>query len=354
MKKIRAICFLLFVGIISLLTTSTYAEEHGVGYEIRPILPSSQIDPSLGYYYLQTEPGEKQTFSLSILNTSDKEKVVEVFVEDAFSSDLGTIVYELNKEKQHESLVNPISEIVTLKSNEVVLKPKDETIVDFDVTPPNDHYEGVKIGRLVVREKDEEGKSGVKQTYQYALGIITSESGVAYNDGKALDLELAQANVSFGKKVIEANIVNPEPKTIEDLRVRSYVTKKGDSKKIKERNIDNFAFAPNSRLTYSIPWGMGDFVTGEYTFHFKAENQFESFDMSTDFTIRADDAKRLNSETAFAVSTPYFLIYIICGMNAILIVLFVIIIKRDKGWIKEIKEKKKKKNKSKSKRDRSK
>ncbi len=336
----------LFIGV------NTYAEKPGVGYEIRPIIPNTQIDHDRGYYYLQTEPGKKQEFSLSVFNTDDKDKTLEIILEDGISSNQGTIAYSNDPEKKHESLVNPITEIVTLQSNEVTVKPGEEAIVDFTLTPPKEHYEGIKLGRLIVREKEDKEQKGISQSYQYALGIITSESGVAYNDGKTLVLDKAEASIDLGSKVIKGYLYNPEPKTIENLRVRSYVTKKGDSKKIKERNVDNFAFAPNSKVAYQIPWGLSDFESGEYTLHFDAANEYETFKLSKDFTIRADDAKRLNKETAFSISTPYFIIVIIVIINTLLLVLFVVIIKRDKQWVKEIKEKKKKKgSKKKSKKE---
>lgn len=343
MKKFKFILLTVITGVIfSLVPTISFAEETpGVGYEIRPLLPNTQIDNDRGYYYVQTEPGKKQTLSLSIFNTSDEDKTIQVSLEDAISTDVGTIGYSDDPEKRHESLINSITEIVKTPEKEITLKPKEEGIVDFELTPPNEHYDGVKIGRVVVKEKTPEDEKGISQEYQYALGIITSESGVNYNDGKTLGIEKAQANINFGTKAIEAYLFNPEPKTIEDLKVRSYVTKKGETKKIKERNVDNFAFAPNSKVTYTIPWGLSDFQSGEYTFHFKAENQYETFDIEQDFTIRADDAKRLNKETAFGITTPYFIIYIIIGINTVLVVLFVVILTRDRKWVKELKEKKK-------------
>lgn len=351
MKKnktiLRLIIMAFLMTVFSIFTVTGFAEEAGVGYEIRPIFPNTQIDPSRGYYYIQTEPGKKQTFSLSILSTSDEEKELEIRLENAVSSTLGKISYSSDAERFHESLKQPITEIVEVSNQEFVLKPREEVIVDFNLMPPNDHYDGIKAGRMVVKEKTKEQASGINQEYEYALGIMTSESGTAYNDGKILEIEKAQANINLGTKAIEAFLFNPEPKTIEDLKVRSYVTKKGDTKKIKERNVDNFAFAPNSKVTYTIPWGLSDFVSGEYTFHFDAENDYETFNLKEDFTIRADDAKRLNKEVAFSVSIPYFIIAIIVIMNTILIILFILIIQRDRTWVKSLKERKRKGNQGK-------
>lgn len=353
MKKnsnlLKLLVVTIIVTILSFLGVNSYAEEGGIGFEIRPIKPNTQIDKSRGYYYIQTEPGKNQTFSLSILSTSDEEKEIEIRIENAVSSTQGTIAYSNDSERYHESLIHPITEIVQIKNQEIVLKPHEEVIVDFELTPPKEHYEGIKAGRMVVKEKTNKEDEGIKQEFEYGLGIMTSESGVAYNDGKTLNLDKVQANINLGAKAIEGYISNPEPKTIENLEVRSYVTKKGQSKKIKERNVDDFAFAPNSKVTYVIPWGLSDFESGEYTFHFDAKNQYETFNLKEDFTIRADDAKRLNKEVAFKISISYFIIGLIVILNIILFILFIIIIQRDRSWVNQLKNRKKKKNSGKKK-----
>ena len=346
----RAVKVLL--TIVVFLTTFgsvSYAEEQGIGYEISPIFSSNQIDKDRGYYYVQTEPGKKQTLDLALFSTSDEDKELEIAIENAISSTTGDIDYSENLELIHESLANPITEILKPRNEIVTLKAREEAVISLDLTPPKNHYDGVKMGRIVVREKQDEEKKGVTQVFQYALGVITSENGLAYNDGSVLEIEKVQANVSNGTRVIEGFIYNPEPKTIENLKVTSYVTKKGESTKIKERNIDNFAFAPNSKVTYTIPWGLREFESGEYTFHYEAKNDYETFNLVKDFTIRGDDAKRLNSETAFAVQTPFIFKVIIVIMNVILVGLFVFIILRDKRWIKELRDKKKKKNRNRNK-----
>lgn len=326
------------------------AENDGIGFEVSPILSSTQIDRELGYYYIQTEPNVKQSFDMSVLNTSDKGITLEVFIENAISTDNGSISYSDNLEKIDKSLKNPLSEIIVPKEKSIIVKAREEKTVSFEITPPKSSYSGIKMGRVIIKERIEKNKKGIKQQYQYGVGIITSESGDSFNDGQTLDLTSVKASIYSGSKVMEANIVNPDPKTIENLKVRSYVTKKGDSKKIKERNIDNFSFAPNSKLSYMIPWGLSNFKTGEYTFHFTASNEFDSFDLKKDFKIRGDDANKLNNEVAFSVGTSKMIIITIIIVNSILVCLIFFILIRNKKWIQKLKTKKQKRGKKKIKR----
>lgn len=336
---------LVVIGIFWIcLIQNSFAEEIGIGFDVSPVFPNSQIDRERGYYYLQTEPGREQTFSLLVSSTSDKEKKLEIWVENAISSSTGVIAYSKDLSLVHDSLVNPITEIVQVKEKEVILKPGEEQVIHLKLTPPNEHYEGVKIGRVVIREKTEEKKIGIKQEYEYGIGIITSELGVTYKDGKVISLDRVQPNINLGNKVIEAHMFNPEPKTIENLTVKSYVTKKDDEKKIKERNIDGFTFAPNSKLIYQLPWGLTDFKQGEYTFHFEAENEFDEFNLKEDFIIRGNKAKEMNHASAFSVQTPKKIKWIITGSLISLLCIIILILKREGKWTREVKNKQKKSN----------
>ena len=342
-KNIMRVIF-AFIFVLCLSGVNATAEEQGLGFEVRPLLPSSQIDKSVGYYYIQTEPGKPQTFDMSILNTRNEDITVDIIMENAISTTNGNISYSGDLKRTHESLKDPITQIVKPKETTVTVKAGQETALSFDLTPPDKSYDGLKMGRIIIKEQDNKEEKGIVQKYQYGVGIITSESGEPFNDGNKLEINDVKALIVNGSKVISAEIVNPEPKTIENLKVRSYVTKKGDSKKIKERSVDNFAFAPNSKVGYQIPWGLTNFETGEYTFHFEAQNEFDTFKLEKNFKIRADDASKLNKEAAFKVGTPNFIKILLSVTNALLILIFVLILVRNKKWEKELKNKRKKKN----------
>lgn len=349
MKKNKIFKLIFALAIFFLVTVTSEAADEGIGFEVSPVFPSSQIEKNLGYYYLETKPGEKQTFEMAVFSTSDKEIELEPVMENAISLTTGTIGYNSDLKHTHESLKQPITEIVKPETETIKLKPKEQKNVKFEITPPKKAYDGAKMGRVVIRLKKDKENKGVNQEFQYAVGIITANSGQPFNDGNKLELNEVKANVTNGSKVIEGEIVNPQPKTIENLKVRAYVTKKGETKKLKEKNIDNFAFAPNSKVDYTIPWGLTNFETGEYTFHFTGKNEFESFNLKKDFKIRGETANKLNNEAAFAVKTPTNIKILIIALNVLLVALCVIVVLRNKKWVKELKAKKKKRDRKKGK-----
>ena len=89
----RAVKVLL--TIVVFLTTFgsvSYAEEQGIGFEVSPIFSSNQIDKDKGYFYVQTEPGKKQTLDIALFSTSDEDKEIEIIIENAISGNSGSIL----------------------------------------------------------------------------------------------------------------------------------------------------------------------------------------------------------------------------------------------------------------------
>lgn len=352
MKKINSFFkYTLFILLLLCLqTTVSLADEAGIGFQVQPIFSSKQIDTQRGFFYLETLPGEHQELEISVMSARNEDMELEVIVENAISQSVGNIGYTEDVKLIHESLKNPMTEILKPQKKSFTLKANAEEIVYLDLNVPKESYNGIKMGKVNIREKVDEGKSGIGQRFQYGIGVIISESGDMFNDGNTLKMTDAKAAIKTGSRSMIASIVNPEPKTIENLQVDSFVTKKGDSKKIKQRAVDNFAFAPNSIVDYSVPWGLTNFETGEYTFHFIAKNDFETFNLTKDFIVRADDARKLNNEAAFVVRTPKEIKLLIIVLNTVLLILCGSILVINKKRISELKSKKRKKNSKRKKR----
>lgn len=340
---------ILMMSMIFITTTvNTFAEE-GLGFEVRAIHSSTQIDRELGYYYVQTDPGESQNIKVAVSNTSDKEKKIELVVENGISQSNGNIGYSSDLEKIDDTLKNPITEILIPDEKVFSIPPGEEKIATLKLNPPATKYEGVKVGQIIIREFNDSDKSGVGEVYQYSLGFVTSETGEPFNDGNQLDFGDVTPSVVNGQRVVALSIVNPEPKLIEGLQVDSYVTEKGDKSRIKEVQIKNFSFAPNSKVDFLLPWGLSNFTSGDYTYYFTAKNEYDSFQYEKDFTIRGNDAKNLNNETAFSVITPNSIKIAIISINLLSVIIFIFIILRNKKWMGQIRKQRKNKGKGRKK-----
>jgi len=334
LKKRCAYIIIILLAIVG--GSHVNAKEQGIGFEVRPILPPTQIDRELGYYYVQTSPGKTQNIDLNITNTSDKEIELDIIVENGITQSNGNLGYSNDLEKIDKSLKQPITELLKPENDTLTVGAGKNIDVSFKLTPPNESYEGVKVGQIIIKPHDDKEKKGVSEVYQYALGFVISENGEPFNDGNQLVDGNVKAAVINGQKVISFNLVNPEPKMIENLAVEAYVTENGE--KIKEVKINNFSFAPNSKVDFLLPWGLANFKPGEYIYHYSAKNSYDSFNYEKKFTIRGNDAKNLNNETAFSVVTPTYLKIVIVIINVLIIVLFIVIIIRNNKWIKQIKK----------------
>lgn len=357
--KIRNISVSIFtflgilLGVLFLTPILTEAEEPGIGFSVAPILPASQIDKNLGYYYLETTVDEEQTFEVKLSSQKKEKQTVKMFVQDAYTGTNGNLTYGvdgIDGFKQDKTLKDPISQIVKPVSEMVELNAGEEKTVSFKISPPKESYNGAKVGRLVFKSETEgnDGNNAVIEDYQYGISIILSENGDDYNDGdiKSIALNDVKATVKYGKRLVTANLQNPNPKRILNLDLQATVTKKGSDKIIKQTKISEFQFAPNSNVDLEVDWGLSELKSGEYSLNIIAKNEYDDIHLSKDFRITSDLAKKLNTDSAFKIKTPIWIKVISISSGVLTGGLSVVIINRNKKWLKiSHRKRNKKKNK---------
>lgn len=357
-KKIltRISTLILFTFGLTLSSIVAVADEanQGMGFSVTPILPISQIDPDLGYYYLKTEPNEEQTLEVRLSSQKDETQEIKMFVQDAYTGSNGGLTYGVDgveKFKQDKTLENATSQIIMPMVETIELAPHEEKIVSFKVKAPKDSYEGVKIGRLVFKPttSKEDEKKAIVDEYQYAISTILSESGDQFIDGdlKKLTLNEVKPTIKRGKRLVTANVQNPEPKRMMNIDLQVSVTKKNSTKVIKQTKIPDFQFAPNSNVDLEIDWGLSELEAGEYTINISAKNSYDDIHLTKDFKITGDEAKDLNKESAFKIKTPNW-VKIVAIINALIALFIWIVIKvRNRNWEKLARKKRKNKKKNK-------
>lgn len=353
-KKI--FCFIGLVGLIILSPVDTKAKESesGIGFSVSPILPKNQIDKDLGYYYLETIPAEEQIFEVKLSSQKDEKQTIQMFVQDAYTGTTGSLTYGVdgeNKFEQDETLTNPTSKIIKPISETIELGAREQKIVSFKISPPDKSYEGVKVGRLVFKAVDENNSkdsTAVVEDYQYGVSIILSENGDDFNDGdiQEIALEDVKATVKRGKRLVTANLQNPQSKRVLNLDLLATVTKKGDKKIIKETKIPDFQFAPNTNVDLEINWGLSELEAGEYTVNISAKNDYDKLHLTKEFRITSDVAKQLNRDSAFKIETPIWIKIIAIVSGLLSLTLAIIIFARNNKWLKMVNRKKRNKTKN--------
>ena len=360
MKKIMIrIVQTILLGVLFLFVTQDVLAadtEKGIGFSVVPILPTSQIDPNLGYYYLKTEPGKEQTFEVKLSSQKKENQNIKMFVQDAYTGSNGRSTYGVNGEKgfnQDETLVNPTSQLITPVSEEIELGAGEEKVVTFKVAPSSESYNGVKIGRLVFKSSspDEEKKEAIIEEYQYAISIILSENGDEYVDGNLQEISLndVKPTIKRGKRLVTANLQNKEPKRVMNLELAARVTKKNSDKVIQETVISDFQFAPNSNTDLEIDWGLSELEAGEYTINISLKNSYDKVHLTKDFRISGELAKKINEESAFKIETPNWVKLVAVFNGVLTIAISIAIFIRNKKWLVLSKKKRRNKRKGKSK-----
>lgn len=338
--------FLIILLIVNFTTVKGFAADDsstGMGFSVSPILPASQINRELGYYYIKTAPNKEQMIEVKLSSQKDEKQTIQMNVQDAYTSYAGMLDYGINGEsgfKQDDTLKNPVSELVVPVSETVELEPRDSKIVSFKITPPKDSYSGAKIGQLVFKVKPEDSGDGkesfITEEHQFAVSTVLSENGDSFNDGDINNLILHEVKptIKRGKRLVTANVQNPEPKRMINLNMTASITKKGDTKVIKKTEISEFQFAPNSNVDLEVDWGLSELAPGEYTLNLSFENEYGENHMKKDFRITNETAKKLNKESAFKIKTPMWIKIMAIGSGILTFILSIYIVIRNKKWLK--------------------
>lgn len=321
-----------------------------LGFYVSPVIPSTQIDFSRSFFYVQTVPEEKQTLKVHVVNTDDKEKTIKVDVLDARSTELGSIDYGEAKVKD-ASLVNPISEIVTIKDKEIKLKADESKVVEFEVNPPEKHYEGVKMGMLVFTfDTGETVEEIVAVEKAYQIGIVTSESNEDFRNGSELQIADVVPGLNRGRKAVDVHLQNPQSKIIQNLSIDSVIINTDTNEEVMKRQVENYSLAPNSILPFIFDWGLSNILPGKYKVVMNIANGEHEFNLEKNFEITDAQAKKINDESPFRINTPQWIKILSIVLGILTVVITVLTFVRQGKWNKQLKHRKRKNSRRKSKR----
>ncbi|WP_207695824.1 hypothetical protein DOK67_0001460 [Enterococcus sp. DIV0212c] len=358
MKKISTIYTILICALSIFFfadQVSAAGDDDNLGYTVTLVQSSTQIDPSKSYFYVKTTPGETQTLEVRIKSTKKENVQLKIYGTNAITGDGGTIEYSNDKTHYDSTLKEPITSMIKVQTPEITIGNYEEKTVKIQLTPPKERYNGVKMGALVFAlDQGKNNKNGVSTEFSYRVGLITSESGDEFNNAQTLNLNAVKASIKRGKKMVLANLQNPEAKVLENLNIVATMTKKGSDKVVKRKTVDNYSMAPNSVFDFEIDWGIDALPSGTYTLNLDIANEYQEWQLSKEFTITNQQAKKMNEESAFKIITPTWLkgatIFLSLGTILIMLVLLVRRKKWEKSWRKVKIAKRKKQGNPKQKR----
>lgn len=343
-------CAYGFLGLLFLLigqilwAQAAQAEDNPMGFTVETIMPTEQIDKTQTYFYIKTEPGQSQKLKVKVTGTSDEPVKVKTYVANAFTAPNGTVNY-LPDQKKDPSLSQSIEEITTIQEKEFELKNKEEKIVEIEVVPPAEHYDGIKMGAIYferVSEVAADEKSMINTKLSYRVGLIASESDGTYTDSQELNLVEVKPEIKQAQKTIGLVLQNPAPKTIADFYLDVSIVEEKTGKIVKTQKLKNGMMAPNSRFDFSVLWGLDPIPSGSYIAKVSAKSRYKSWELEKKFEITKEQAKKMNEETLYKLTLPTWAYYVTIALGIGTVGMASYLSVRGARWKKESQRKRKK------------
>jgi hypothetical protein len=290
--------------------TSTREETSG-GYTIEGIPNEHQLDPTVGYYYLKEGPGSEDSVKIKLVNSSSKEKTLEVRVTDA-NTNLNGIIDYTGQLKNDEHLKIPLTSLMEPKEQEVKVPANSSEEASLTIHMPKEAYPGVIVGGVVVSEKQEENKQketlAVGSTYSYTLGVVlTNEDKIDLKKNVSVELKKVGPILFDGRKIVQADILNPNPYIFSDAKVSGKIIQKESKKIVREQIKENVSIAPYSVFPFQFDWNKEELTPGKYLFKGTVEADGKIWKLEKEFGITEDTAKKINSESVFKLQIPNWL-----------------------------------------------
>lgn len=338
--KQRLICGVMFLLSLTAFSCSVSAEENPEqfmgGYSVEGIPNEHQIDKNVSYFFLHEQPGEKDQIKIKVINNSDKEKTFTIKITDANTNINGLVDYT-GKLKNYKTLKKPLTSMVHPVEEEMKVPPKSEKVAELDVQMPSEELEGGTLGGVVVSEKSSEKEKdqnvAVENTYSYTIGILlANDPNVKINQNKSVELEKVAAVFSDGKKVVQADILNPHPYIFGEATVEGKILDETGKKVIQEEKKEQVKIAPQSFFPFQFDWKKEELKPGSYIFEGKVITKEDEWTFKKKFSITETDAKEINNKSVFKIQIPAWLSYGSLIIACLTLISMVLVIKRRKEY----------------------
>ncbi|MEG7845454.1 DUF916 and DUF3324 domain-containing protein [Bacillus mobilis] len=315
---------LLLIAFFMVNTFSAYAAE--MKFAVTAVIPENQIDKNQTYFDLKMQPGQKQTIQVQMKNDTNKEVVVESFANTAITNSNGITDYSTVEPPMDSTMKNPFSKIAKMPK-ETKVPANSAVTVDVNLEMPSESFDGVILGGLYFKEKEDEASKNkqegvqIENKYAYAIGVVLRETDVEVKpDMKLNEVKPTQIN---GRNVVTANLQNVKPAMLKNLSVDAKVYKEKGKDVLFEEKKENLRMAPNSNFDYAISWENKAFDPGTYRVEITATDGDQKWEWKKNFSIEGKTADKLN-DSAVEAKKDYTLYYIIGGV--LLVVLLLVLV----------------------------
>lgn len=344
-KKIYIVSLVLlilsvFIGTATSAEASTSDSSAGgaAGFTYNVNFPENQMGDA-GYFNLQMSPSQQQTVSISLINPSEEDIVVEIGINGAKTNQNGVLEYGETNIENDASLKFDFADIVT-GPDTVEIPAGESRDLELNIQMPETTYDGIILGgiRLQKQDSDEEAEevsgSVVNNKFAYAIAMILQETDTAV----AADLQFNQVypGTANYRNTIFINYSNTQATILNDMSTEVQITNQGESTVLYETKKTQMRMAPNTQIDFPISMNGEQMVAGNYTATILVTAGDQRWEWSEDFEITQEQADEFNERDIGLVQEKgidwKLIALIVAGFIAVVVILVVVIqvIKKNK------------------------
>lgn len=323
--KSSIITISLFIGFFLSGYLIAFADSND--FSIAPIFSENQREDVEGYFDMVVAPNATQSLAITIKNNSSDTQKYNVIINTATTNQNGIVDYSMTDFEKDDSMKISLREIINIEKSEIEVEANSQKNVSFELSIPEESFEGILLGGITVEPVIEEESEGISNLVTRTLAIVLSESDdVVEPELKAGEVDVSQDNyrnnVKFELRNVTATLIN---------RITAEITiyKKGKSEPVIEQTKEQMSIAPNSKFNLMTEWN-DQFDAGSYTYNITlSDEQGHEWEFTKEFKIEAEKAKELNTTSVDEKqdSLNYYLIISLALFFILIILCIYLVIK---------------------------
>ena len=309
---------------------SSSSEKPG-NYTVTPNFGISQKKETSNFYDMKLAPKASDNFELTLNNESNQPQTFQIEINNATTNLNGIVDYTQSKFKKDPSMKLDLKDLIKNDSPQLTVGGHQSHTVRFHLTMPDQAFNGILLGGIVVRpvQEKKEGK-GIQNVFIHTIALRIAENDTpVHSELIGGDVKIGQENLH---NQVSMAIRNPQAKLMSQLNGDFIITKKGETKPLVNIQKQNLSIAPNS--AFELPVSLNDhFKPGTYTYKIVLKNDHEDWQFSKDFTIKESEANMYNQTSVdYTKKTDLnWIHYMLVGITLfLLLILFYFLGKRSK------------------------
>lgn len=319
-------------------------------FTIEPAIPDNQVEGTSGWFDLVLEPGEQQMILVRVTNFIDEEITVEAYIGTAITNLNGILEYRRNA-RRDSTLLHNMPDFIDVPEY-VVVPALGSTIIELEITMPDDEFLGIMAGGITVSERIDQDEApdasegmGIIHRFNMTIAILL-RNDVDTEIEPNLVLTGAWPDTLNHRNVIYAAVQNPQPRFLNQVTLEAQVWARGEEEVLFSEVTENggVTFAPNTTMDFPIRLEGVSLQAGEYTMYVRATRPNDDegledleWELSYDFEITADEARRLNAaDMMIEAEFPWLLVIIgVAILLSVLVAFIVMVISKKQKRLKE-------------------